>query len=86
MKAGELKTELKAGELYPVAPGEPVPIGHTRETLRVQATGEFRPPRKGEWYLSGAIVEGYRAVANTSTPFPIGQLLKGELVWRETRR
>ena len=24
-------------------------------------TGEFRPPRKGEWYLSGAVVEAYKA-------------------------
>lgn len=25
------------------------------------ATGEMRPPRKGEWYLTGSIVTAYRA-------------------------
>lgn len=25
----------------------------------MQKTGEFRPPRSGEWYLSGAIPEAY---------------------------
>ena len=24
-------------------------------------TGETRPPKQGEWYLSGAIIEAYRA-------------------------
>ena len=24
-------------------------------------TGEFRPPKKGEWYLSGAIAEAHQA-------------------------
>lgn len=29
--------------------------------LRAVDACEYRPPRKGEWYLSGAIVEAYRA-------------------------
>lgn len=29
---------------------------------RYSATGEFRPPRKGEYYLSGAIITAYKAV------------------------
>jgi hypothetical protein len=27
-----------------------------------RATGEYRVPQKGEWFLSGAIVEVYRAM------------------------
>lgn len=34
-------------------------------------TGEFRAPRKGEWYLSGAIPEAYRAPNDLSTPYHI---------------
>lgn len=29
--------------------------------IKAIKTGEFREPKKGEWYLSGAIVEAYRA-------------------------
>ena len=29
-------------------------------------TGEFRPPKSGEFYLSGAIPEVYQSVNNTS--------------------
>ncbi len=34
-------------------------------------TGGFRPPRKGEKFLSGAIPEAYKAKADLSTPFHI---------------
>lgn len=41
-------------------------------------TGELRCPRKGEWYLSGAIVEAYRAPHTfTHQPFRIAVLIKG---------
>lgn len=36
---------------------------------KFKATGEFRPPRKGEWYLSGAIVAAYQAPNDLSTPY-----------------
>jgi len=29
----------------------------------------YRPPKKGEYYLSGAIVEAYRAPNDFSTPY-----------------
>lgn len=34
-----------------------------------RATGEFRPPLAGEWYLSGAIIEAYHAPSNLSTAY-----------------
>ena len=34
-----------------------------------KATGEFRPPRKGEYYLSGAIIIAYLAPNDLSTPY-----------------
>jgi hypothetical protein len=39
------------------------------------ATGEFRCPLAGEWYLSGAIVEAYRAPNTLSTKFHIAELV-----------
>lgn len=38
---------------------------------RAITTGEFRPPLKGEWYASGAIVEAYMARADLTTSYRI---------------
>ncbi len=40
-----------------------------------RTTGEFRPPKKGEYYLSGAIVEAYRAPNDLSTPYWIASFV-----------
>lgn len=45
--------------------------GHGR--ARYRATGEFRPPRKGEFYLSGAIVHAYMAPNDLSTSYWIAR-------------
>lgn len=42
--------------------------------VRAVATGERRPPRRGEWYLSGAIVEAYRS-PGLDHPYPIAKLV-----------
>ena len=47
-------------------------------TFRAVSTGEKRPPRKGEWYLSGAIVTAYRAPNDLSTTFHIARLVRVE--------
>jgi len=41
----------------------------------VQYTGEKRCPKKGEWYLSGAIVGGFKAPNDLSTVYHIGKLV-----------
>lgn len=48
--------------------------------VRAQPTGEYRPPRKGEWYLSGAIVEAYRAPNDLASAFHIAQIVRVRLV------
>lgn len=40
-----------------------------------EATGEFRAPKRGEYYLSGAIVEAYRAPNDYSTPYWIARFI-----------
>lgn len=44
--------------------------------IRAKATGEFRCPKKGEWYLSGAIVEAYKAPNDLNVKFQIAKLVR----------
>lgn len=47
---------------------------YTQTGLYFECTGEFRCPRKGERYLSGAIPAAYRAPNDLGTPFHILRL------------
>lgn len=64
----------RSGRGFPAGwPGED---GHG---LRGSLTGEFRIPKKGEWYLSGAIPEAYRAPTDEMrTPYYILRLVRVE--------
>lgn len=42
--------------------------------VRAQMTGESRPPKKGEWYISGALPVAYRAPNDLSTDYLIATL------------
>ena len=48
-----------------------------KDGLSVMAryAGEKRPPKKGEWYLSGAVVTAYRAPNDLSTEYHIAKLV-----------
>jgi hypothetical protein len=39
------------------------------------ATGEFRPPYKGEWFLSGSYIEAYRAENDLRSSYHIAKLV-----------
>lgn len=43
---------------------------------RGKLTGEFRSPKKGEWYLSGAIPECYLAPNDLSMSFYIVKIVE----------
>lgn len=45
------------------------------KNVRAIRTGEFRCPKQGDWYLSGSIVEAYRAPNDLTTPFHIVRLV-----------
>lgn len=45
-----------------VSLGLPMP----NQTVKAILTGEKRPPKQGEWYLSGAIPAAYRAYSDFS--------------------
>jgi len=38
--------------------------------------GEKRPPKRGEWFFSGAEILAYRAPANLDSPYCIAQLVR----------
>lgn len=50
-------------------------MGMAVQNVHAMATGEKRPPKRGEWYLSGASVEAYRAPNDLSTPYHIARLV-----------
>lgn len=56
-------------------------IEHARAVCRLRArwTGEKRPPRSGEWYLSGAEVEAYCAAKDLGTPYLIAEIVLTEM-------
>lgn len=63
---------------YPICDrplGAPVRL---RQSIRAMTTGEFRPPRKGEWYISGAIPGAYRAPNDLDTSYHIAKLVVTE--------
>jgi hypothetical protein len=43
-------------------------------------TGEKRPPKKGEWYLSGAIIHAYQAGQDLTCEYHIARLVKVRVV------
>ena len=56
-------------------------LGCGANTIAAVRTGEFRSPKRDEWYLSGSIPEAYKAKNDLSTPFHILKLVR---VQRET--
>lgn len=53
--------------------------------IRAISTGEFRCPKKGEWYLSGAVVEAYRASWDLGSAYHIATLVVVENCERVVR-
>ncbi len=70
--------------LYPL--GDPLPDGITLRDgveARAQLTGEKRPPKAGEWYLSGAIPTAYLSRGGGTAPYMICRivLVRKRITW-----
>jgi hypothetical protein len=65
---------MKKGDLFQCE--SPYSVIAPRKTHRIQYTGEFRKPKKGEWFISGALPEGYQAYKDLNQPYHIGKLVK----------
>ena len=74
---------INVDALYPLGERPTVEIQRLGNTLRARWTGEKRLPRKGEWFLSGAIIEAYQAKCDMTTPFHIARLVRARQVWTE---
>lgn len=61
-------------KFYPLADRPAGILPGDIRNLRAAPTGEFRAPKAGEWYLSGAVVEAYRAATDLFTPYHIAQV------------
>ena len=59
---------MKKGKLFPIAEV------HTK--LMAISTGEFRHPKKGEYFISGAIPEAYLTPNDLSCPYNIATRVK----------
>lgn len=59
-------------------------LDYAPRNVKAVFTGEKRCPKKGEWYLGGAIVTAYRAPNDLSTVFHIARLVKVETKTVET--
>ena len=63
-------------KFYPIASSNSLARPVRKSDWRVKPTGEFRPPRAGEWFLSGATIEGYSTYVDLATPAHIGRLVR----------
>jgi len=71
---------------YPL--GDRIPGDHSvrifpTSGVKAVKTGQFRPPLRGEWYLSGAIPHAYIASNNLSHPYHIMKLVRVKVVTTE---
>lgn len=70
---------VKSKDLYPIVDplddNEISKLGSTGEGVFAMNTGLYGKPKKGEWYLSGAIPEAYKAPNDLSHPYFIAKLV-----------
>ena len=71
---------LKRNKLYPLLDYHPerkhAVSGVIKGQVMAKYSGEKRCPKKGEWYLSGAIIGAYKAPNDLSTPYHIAKLVR----------
>lgn len=54
--------------------------------IKAVMIGRIRPPKKGEWYLSGAIPTAYRAPNDLTTSYHIMKLVRVETITTVTEK
>lgn len=76
-----MSNAVRRGELYPAGEGVKLPAGSDPALTRFRWTGEHRPAKAGEWFLSGAVVEAYRCLHDATYPRHIAVPVVGRVVW-----
>jgi hypothetical protein len=79
-------TLLTREDFYPLGDRYPGDIYRTTN-YRAKWTGEYRPPKKGEWYLSGAFITAFRAYNDLEHSHNIATIYKVRKVeyWEEVK-
>lgn len=83
MSAPSTSETLNRRTFYPLAEFHPGKQARSLPhfSLRAQWDGKPpRPPKRGEWYLSGAIIGAYRAPNDLTTPHHIARIYHTKLV------
>ena len=88
-----MSEKLSRQGLYPIADRVPLArlvgeavslnmssVGIFPQKFKARWNGEFRCPRKGEWYLSGAIITCYHAPNDLSMSYHIAEIVEVETV------
>ena len=65
-----------AQKFYPIIDAWPNAPRLWRKNYRAISTGTIRPPKKGEYYLSGAIPEAYRAPNDLTVSHHIARIVR----------
>ena len=56
--------------------GDLIKTEQYKPNTAVQLTGEFRTPKRGEYFISGAIPTGYLALNDLNRGYYIGKLVR----------
>ena len=80
MNTGRMWKRSDAGRLYECADWPRGIRPEDRAFYRVQTIGEYRPPVAGEWYVSGAIPQGYHAIHTLKWAYHIARLVRVKVV------
>ena len=70
------QTKLRRNAFYPLS--EKLPMGKYSKVRAVWDGKPAREPRKGEWFLSGAIIEAYQAKNDLGSKYRIAKLVRVE--------
>ena len=68
-------------KFYEIAEEEKLPM-FQRHDIKAIKINEFRAPKSGEWYISGAIPEAYRAYTdyNEESKYQIAKLVRTKTI------
>lgn len=63
-------------KMYPLGDRHPKQKNYFDESIKAIKSNEYREPKKGEWYFSGAIVTAYKAPNDLNTKYHIATIVK----------
>ena len=65
---------------YPLGDRHPAQKSYLDDSIKAINTKEYRNPKKGDWFLSGAEVTAYKAPNDLSCKYYIAKIVKIETI------